>query len=127
MEGKIAVKVPKLVRGNLWAWLNDSINVEVNGQTVIPQEVTIGDLVKMTEEDLKEVIEPIKSLSEIILLLNRDKVFTILKTLDKEIYVKISKRYESGLSGLDEKVKNLKKFVMNKKKQKEILLVQRGC
>ncbi|HIQ25748.1 MAG TPA: hypothetical protein EYH48_00220 [Aquifex aeolicus] len=69
-------------------------------------------------KNLKEVIEPIKSLSEIILLLNRDKVFTILKTLDKEIYVKISKRYESGLSGLDEKVKNLKKFVMNKKKTK---------
>ena len=73
-------------------------------------------------KNLKEVIEPIKSLSEIILLLNRDKVFTILKTLDKEIYVKISKRYESGLSGLDEKVKNLKKVVMNKKNKKKYCL-----
>ena len=42
-EKVIAVRVPKLVRGNLWAWLNDSIKIDVNGQTVTPEKVKIGD------------------------------------------------------------------------------------
>ncbi|AGK61837.1 hypothetical protein Asulf_01871 [Archaeoglobus sulfaticallidus PM70-1] len=40
---KIAIPMPKFERGNLWAWINDSVTVEVNGQAVQPEEVTIGN------------------------------------------------------------------------------------
>ena len=42
-EKIIAVRVPKLERGSLWAWLNDSIRVEVNGQSVTPEEKLNGN------------------------------------------------------------------------------------
>lgn len=42
-EKIIAVRMPKLERGSLWAWLNDSVSVDVGGQSVTPDEITIGD------------------------------------------------------------------------------------
>jgi len=45
-------------------------------------------------------------------LLNRDKVFTVLKALDKETYLKISKIYESEI---DKKLTNLKRDLVNSK------------
>lgn len=40
----IAIRVPKWPpRGSLWAWLNDSIKIDVNGQVITPKEYTIGN------------------------------------------------------------------------------------
>jgi|GEM_PF-7034245 len=46
----IAVKMPKLERGSLWAWLNDSVSIDANGQSVTPDELMVnGEKVLMLE------------------------------------------------------------------------------
>jgi diguanylate cyclase (GGDEF)-like protein len=61
---------------------------------------------------LNEIINPVKDLSEIIILLNGDKVFTVLKTFGDEESLQISERYEREIG---EKLQKLKKDLIHNK------------
>jgi len=75
-----------------------------------------SNLSKYSElKSLKEVINPVKDLSEIIILLNGDKVFTVLKNYGGETHLKISQRYEREI---EERLKDLKRDLSNRNIEK---------